>query len=109
MKQNKVVKNLTNTYGANYVSAFQNNNVDVIKQKLVDVYSGMGFLLPDGSKFWKINGLGKDEGLYGLQVGSFIHSCHVDSTDLIVLLIINGCNSYVDDVSDFWLSNCIKI
>lgn len=61
--------------------------------KLVGKYSKWGFIVDKGARFWK------RDGEYHLEVGRYWHSCHVDSTHIIVLLMINndGKTRLVDD------------
>lgn len=81
------------------------------KEELIFLYEHFGYEIPNGSKFWKIGGLQKGRGKYGFQVGQYTHSCHIDSTELIVLLVIDGYNgnTYLESYSDIWLSNCIIV
>lgn len=41
-----------------------------------------GFIVPDSSDFYYNRELNK----FGLKVGEYFHSCHVDSTHIVVLL-----------------------
>lgn len=100
----KARKNLEATYGAAHIEGFLNNDTTVIREKVLRAFTGSGYEIPKDVKFFKI-GTGDDIGLYGMQVGSYVHSCHIDTTDFIVLLIINGCNTHVDSFSDLWLSH----
>ena len=99
----KIAKNISATYGAAHIDAFKNKDATVIREKVLRAFSGRGIEIPKGTKFFRIDS-GDDIGLYGMQVGSYVHSCHIDTTDLIVLLIVNGTDMYVDDKSAFWLS-----
>lgn len=78
-------------------------------EELLHEYGQFGYVVPKGSKFWKIGGSGRGEGKYGMEVGRFTHSCHVDTTDLIVLLVIDGHDTFVEDYSDLWLSDPVTI
>jgi len=79
------------------------------REELIALYEGFGYEIKPGMKFWKIGGLGRGRGLYGLQVGQYTHSCHIDTTDLIVLLVVDGTNNYVESYADFWLSGPIVV
>ncbi len=106
--ETKIAKNITTTYGAAHIEAFKNKDATVIREKVLRAFTGSGFEIPKGAKFFKI-GTGDDIGLYGMQVGSYVHSCHIDTTDIIVLLIINGCNTHVDSFADWWLSDSFTV
>ena len=85
------------------------------KEQLLSLYNGYGFYPKAGDKFWKITN-GKGEGFYGWQVGQFEHSCHIDTTEIIVLYVIepgtpsdpNG-DKYVCEHSDLWLDGPIVV
>jgi len=86
------------------------------KEQLIGLYNSRGFYPKTGDKFWKIRSPTKGRGFYGWQVGQYEHSCHIDTTDIIVLLVIeprdsNGnCGStYVMDYSDMWLDGPIVV
>lgn len=86
------------------------------KEQLLSLYNGYGYVVKPGDKFWKIKAPGKGCGFYGWQVGQFEHSCHIDSTDLIVLYVIepgtptapNG-DQYTCHHSDLWLEGPIVV
>ena len=79
-----------------------------IVTELLRKYRRLGFIVPPGSKFWCYTTLdGKKE--WGLQTGAYTHTCHIDTTDYIVLLIIKDYNVYVKDFDDIDLSKCITI
>lgn len=79
------------------------------REELVALYEGFGYEVKPGMKFWKIGGLGRGRGLYGLEVGQYTHSCHIDTTELIVLLVVDGTNNYVESYADLWLSGPIVV
>jgi len=59
-----------------------------------------GFQVPTGTNIWFI----ENEGFFGMEVGRYTHSCHVDTTDFIVLLVLGDTKNYVESFSDMWLS-----
>ena len=67
--------------------------------ELLKIFGGYGFVIPTTSKFYRING-GKHRGCYGYQVGRYTHSCHVDTTDFIVLLVHTDEHRFVVDNFD---------
>jgi hypothetical protein len=85
------------------------------KEQLLSLYGGYGYVVKPGDKFWKIRH-GKGEGFYGWQVGQFEHSCHIDSTDLIVLYVIEpgtptspAGDQYLVHDSEMWLEGPIVV
>lgn len=76
------------------------------RDQLVKLYEGSGYFTTGKSKFFEISH-GDHGGLYGLQVGQYTHSCHIDNTDFIVLLVIDSNQphspSFIIDESDMWL------
>lgn len=62
--------------------------------ELVKIFEGSGYSIPSNSKFWRIQS-GDYRGCYGYQVGQYTHSCHIDTTDFIVLFV----NVYEHDFS----------
>ncbi len=86
------------------------------EEQLLKLYNGFGFYPKDGDKFWKIRATGKGQGFYGWQVGQFEHSCHIDTTDLIVLYVIEPGTptnpsgpEYVAHFSELWLDGPIIV
>ena len=85
------------------------------KEQLLSLYRGYGYDPKPGDKFWRIKS-GKGKGMYGWQVGQFEHSCHIDSTDMIVLYVIEpgtptapAGDHYVCDHADMWLEGPIIV
>lgn len=85
------------------------------KEQLLSLYRGYGYSPKPGDKFWRIKS-GKGKGMYGWQVGLYEHSCHIDSTDIIVLMVIEpgtptapAGDKYVCDHADMWLEGPIVI
>ncbi len=82
------------------------------KEQLLNLYRGYGYCPKSGDKFWRIMAKGKGHGMYGLQVGEYTHSCHVDTLDVKVLVVIEpnaGGDSYVADYADLWLDGPIVV
>jgi len=82
------------------------------EEQLLKLYNGHGFSPKVGDKFWRIRASGKSKGFYGWQVGKFEHSCHIDTTDFIVLFIIEPgtlSDNRVEHYSDLWLDGPIIV
>jgi hypothetical protein len=82
------------------------------KEQLLQLYNTYGYSPKAGDKFYKIRAMGRGQGFYGWQVGHYEHSCHIDTTDIIVLLVIEpGPNpqTYIVDFSDNWLEGPILV
>lgn len=84
------------------------------KEQLLSLYNGFGYYPKKGDKFWRIRSKGKGFGMYGWQVGEYEHTCHIDTTTIIVLYVIepktNGYgDSYVSDHADLWLDGPIVV
>ena len=76
------------------------------KQELIKQLTGFGFDVPDNAKFYKFRD--KSETFcYGMQVGQYSHSCYIDTTDYIILLIVKDNNTYVKEVCDFWTTQVL--
>jgi len=65
-----------------------------------------GFLHNKNTKFWRVRSIGQFKNLIGMEIGRFIHSCHIDSTDFIVLFFIKNYNNKneIGYFSDNWLT-----
>jgi len=83
----------------------ERRKVKKTREQLLKEFYRFGYIVPPGSKFWKIGGPVKSAGAYGMEVGAYVHSCHVDTTDLKVLLVVDGNEHFVESYSDFWLSD----
>lgn len=84
------------------------------KEQLLSLFNSRGYYPKVGDKFWKVQSPTKGRGFYGWQVGQYEHSCHIDTTDLIVLLIIepsrtSGGDTYVTDYATMWLDGPIIV
>lgn len=71
-------------------------------EELVKLFEGRGYVISPGNKFWQT----PTEGYYGLEVGSYIHSCHCDTTHIKVLLVIDNSNLKILTFPDYLLKNC---
>ena len=78
------------------------------KQEILSMFSRFGYIVPNGAKIWRLNDL-KHEGAYGMEVGGYEHSCHIDSTDFKVLLVVDGDFHEVESYSDMWLSDLLVV
>lgn len=81
------------------------NKVRKTREQLIQEFGHFGYEVPSTAKFWKIHGPNKGLGAYGMEVGSYTHSCHIDTTDLKVLLVVDGNEHYVESYADLWLSD----
>jgi hypothetical protein len=80
--------------------------------QILSLYRGHGYDPKPGDKFWRIIAKGKGYGMYGWQVGEYQHSCHIDTTDFKVLLVIEpnaGGGTYIVDHSEMWLDEPIVV
>jgi len=77
-------------------------------EQKVALFTGFGITVPKGSIIWRVSPRPDKlpEGGYGLVVGGYEHSCHIDTTDFIVLYVVaaNGVDHDVISCSDMWLS-----
>jgi hypothetical protein len=81
------------------------------REQLIKLYEGFGYVVSKGSKFWRVTGPGEEHrGYYGLQVGQYTHECYIDTTDMIVLLIIDlNSQSVVEKFAELWLTDCVTV
>lgn len=80
------------------------------KEQIVKMFTSFGYTVPPGAKIWRVRPKGdKKAGGYGMEVGKYEHSCHIDTTDFIVLLVVSGTEHYVDSYSNLWLSDPITV
>jgi hypothetical protein len=77
-------------------------------EEKVALFSHFGITVPKGSVIWRISPRSDKlpEGGYGLEVGGYEHSCHIETTDFKVLYVVASDRSYhdVESYSDMWLS-----
>ncbi len=81
---------------------FQLKNV-LPRKEIIEHFNNYGYIVPKNAKFWKVVAPVKGYGGYGMEVGQYEHSCHVDSIDFKVLLVVNGNEQFTDSYSDLWL------
>ena len=67
------------------------------------IFQGFGYN-NNNEKFWSVKDIKTDEVKVGMEVGRHIHSCHIDSTDLIVLMFIDDGRQTFNDYADLWLT-----
>lgn len=72
------------------------------KEEIIAMFSYYGYIVPKGAKIWRLHD-SEHEGAYGMEVGGYEHSCHVDSTDFKVLLVVDGMFHGVKSYGDLWL------
>ena len=77
-------------------------------EQKVALFTHFGISVPKGSVIWRVSPQADKlpNGGYGLVVGGYEHSCHIDTTDFIVLYVVdaNGIDHDVISCSDMWLS-----
>ena len=78
------------------------------KEEILAMFYHYGYGVPKGAVIWKITDL-EHGGAYGMEVGAFSHSCHIDSTDFKVLLVVDGLFHDVESYSDMWLKDPIVV
>lgn len=75
------------------------------KEVVIKEFDGFGIVIPTGTKFWRISGEHRnDYSLYGMEIGGYTHSCHIDTTDIKVLLVVDGIKTYVKEYAEIWLT-----
>lgn len=67
--------------------------------ELLKCFSGYGYVIPTEANFWRVWSA-EYNGCYGYQVGCYVHSCHVDTTDFIVLLLNDKKHNFIVDSFD---------
>jgi len=72
------------------------------KEEILAMFSHWGYIVPKGAKIWRLHD-SKHEGAYGMEVGGYEHSCHIESTDFLVLLVVDGDYHGVESYGDLWL------
>lgn len=78
------------------------------KAEIVAMFAYFGYVVPKGATIWKVRDLERG-GAYGMEVGGYEHSCHVDTTDFKVLLVVDDKDYGVHSYSDLWLTDKIVI
>lgn len=82
------------------------------KEEIIAMFSRFGYTVPKGAKIWRVHPRGDNrDGGYGMEVGAYEHSCHIDTTDFKVLLVVssNGVDHDVESFSEMWLSEPITV
>jgi len=66
--------------------------------KVKSEFDGRGYDIPKGVKFYKVTSSRKSKytDMIGMKVGEFTHSCHIDTTDFIVLLFVDLGGVFVE-------------
>lgn len=75
------------------------------KEEILRDFTGFGYEIPKGAEFYKVSEHASKRGhsCYGMKVGQYTHSCHIDTTDLTVLLLVDGTEHWVDSFADLWI------
>jgi hypothetical protein len=77
-------------------------------EQKVALFTHFGITVPKGAVIWRVSPRGDKfpEGGYGMEVGAYEHSCHIDTTDFKVLYVVsaNGVDHDVQSMSDTWLT-----
>lgn len=55
-----------------------------------------GFLIPEFAEFYKVT----ENGKIGMKVGGFTHSCHVESSDVIILFHMDEDSNHF--IQEYW-------
>ncbi len=76
-----------------------NKELEQFKKNLNDY----GFTIQKDAKFWEVHSVGPHNGMVGMEVGRYEHSCHVDTTEIVVLLFVDLGGDTVQSFSEFWL------
>ncbi len=77
------------------------------RAEIIKDFQGFGYEILDDAKFWKVMASGKGLGGYGMEIGRYNHSCHIDDTEFIVLLVVNGREHFTESYADIWLEGPI--
>jgi len=76
------------------------------KKEFIKLLNSYGYQFDNTNEYYINNNCGSENnGRIGVKVGKFSHSCHVESSDIFVLLFIkeNG-ETKVEEVWDIWAS-----
>lgn len=80
------------------------------REELVKEFEGWGFIVPKDAEFYKVSASApahRDEVghiCFGMKVGEYTHSCHIDTMELTVLLIVDGRENWVESFADMWIT-----
>lgn len=69
-------------------------------KKIIAHFANHGYVIPDDVEFYLVT-RGTDKNRIGMKVGKYIHSCEIETTDMIVLLFIDS-NERVKAYSDLF-------
>lgn len=81
------------------------------RAEMVKAFQGYGFIVPSDAKFYHISESRVRKGCkhcFGFQIGAYTHSCQVDTTDFIVLLILDNHNTWVEEFDGVWMNEVKK-
>lgn len=85
-------------------------NTKHTKEQIIAMFNRFGYTVPKGAVIWRVHPRGERQlGGYGMEVGSYDHSCYIDSSTYKVLLVVAGTDHYVESFSDLWLSDPITV
>ena len=73
------------------------------KEQFITELQARGFQFSSKNEYYKVKSSGKYNNLIGVKVGEYVHSCHVDTTDLIVLMFLDLGNEFFDSFIDLWI------
>ena len=80
------------------------------KEELIKTFSGFGYHTPKGSVFWRVRRGGEYSGMYGLEVGRYTHSCHIETSDFIVLLLyVPHYHTQIEEFNDLSLEKAFVV
>jgi hypothetical protein len=94
----------TNGILSTSVDKWRKNLLTKSKSEIVNEFRNYGFAC--GEVISKIR-IWKTKEYVGLEVGRYEHSCHVDTTELIVLLILDYPDLPLKSFSDNWLTEVV--
>jgi hypothetical protein len=78
------------------------------REEILAMFHQWGYITPTGAKIWRLRDL-DHEGAYGMEVGGFDHTCHVDSTEFKVLLVVDGDFHDVVSYDDMWFGELLVV
>ena len=81
----------------------EKRNRKLTREQIIEEFHHFGYQIPKKGKFWKVNAPGRGFGGYGLEIGRYEHSCHIEDSEFIVLLVVNGSEQFTESYSDLWL------
>lgn len=69
-------------------------------QSFRDLAKRFGYQIPSNAEFYCEK---RDGNRVGMKIGEYVHVCHIDTTDIFVLLYMTEDGDVVDTVANFWL------